>query len=396
MRKNVLFNIAALLALATLAGCASDDMLAQEEPTPLQPLPANQVQTKVVFSHQIDAADENSAQTLVPAQGYQKYFVAERTQGVFAFDAATNNKLWHTPLSDANHEPHNMKLSSGLTVGLNHVYIGNEHGTLFALDEKNGAEKWRVQLNSELLSPPLLISHYLIAHAGDGTIHAVDAISGEHLWQYKTRLMPLSLRGTSTPASDLGAVFVGTADGKVVILNLKTGLPYVTKQLYLPNGTNDLERVIDIDSQPVIINNTLYTLGYQGHLTAMDFQKNQIIWQQKYSGYRNFTHHLKTLFITDEYDNVIAVNRENGHEIWRNDALKRRKLTTLLLHKGLLIVGDFEGYVHFIDISTGLIVGRAHLSKTALVGQPIVIGKDILLQSQDNKLYRLAIQDKAS
>ncbi|MBL6735117.1 MAG: outer membrane protein assembly factor BamB [Shewanellaceae bacterium] len=395
MRMNIL-KVAALLYLIGLTGCASNKKLIDEQPTPLQPLTAFQVKTSVKFTHQIHTTDAENTQTLVPAQGYQKYFIAERNQGVFAFDATTNNKLWQAQLTDTGHDADNMRFSSGLTVGLNQVYLGSESGALYALDEQTGAQNWRIHLNGELLSPPLLISHYLIVHAGNGTIHAIDAITGQPLWQYQSRLMPLSLRGTSTPASEFGAVFVGTADGKIVILSLKTGLPYLSKQLQLPNGSNDLDRIIDIDSQPIIVDNTLYTLGYQGHLTALDFQKNQIIWQQKYSGYHNFTHHHNTLFITDEYDNVIGIDRENGHEIWRNQALKRRQLTTPLLYENLLIVGDYEGYVHFIDISTGIIVGRAHPSDTALVGEPIRIDNDILLQSQNNTLYRLTIEEKAS
>ena len=50
-------------------------------------------------------------------------------------------------------------------------------------------------------------------------------------------------------------------------------------------------------------------------------------------------------------------------ESWINDEYLNRDLSNAVSFKGNLVVGDFEGYVHIIDILNGRTVGRKKISR---------------------------------
>jgi len=68
------------------------------------------------------------------------------------------------------------------------------------------------------------------------------------------------------------------------------------------------------------------------------------------------------LYVIDDEDAVWAISRRNGATLWKQEGLLHRSLTTpLLLADGTLLVGDGEGYLHWLDVRDGSFVGRTRL-----------------------------------
>ena len=63
------------------------------------------------------------------------------------------------------------------------------------------------------------------------------------------------------------------------------------------------------------------------------------------------------LYLTNSDSVVIAMKRSDGAVLWEQDAMKRRGLSAPALDGDALVVGDFEGYVHWLDKATGEILG---------------------------------------
>ena len=84
----------------------------------------------------------------------------------------------------------------------------------------------------------------------------------------------------------------------------------------------------------------------------------QIWWARDASSYRGFTMDDEHLYLTNADSVVIAMSRSDGSVLWEQDAMKRRGLTAPALDGDALVVGDFEGYVHWLDKATGEIVAR--------------------------------------
>tara|TARA_B100001094_G_scaffold332707_1_gene405968 strand:- start:12094 stop:13290 length:1197 start_codon:yes stop_codon:yes gene_type:complete len=390
-------NIIKVLWISCLLQACSSDGYVPEEPATLNTF-KQVMEAKVDWSETIGSGVGDYYSRLNPAIGYGKYFAADRYSKVMAFDEQSGDVVWQTkildviekaPLNDVN----NARLASGLTVGYKKVFVGSEHGLITALDAETGRLLWSQKLAGELLSKPVLALNKVVVHAASGIIYAFDVETGKKVWDFYSALPALTLRGTSEPVAEYGAIIFGTAEGKLVVLDAQTGLPAWMSQLTVPQGTNDLERIRDIDAKVLVVDQSLYVLGFNGHLVSLNVRDGKVIWKRNYSGLNNLAVQGNTLFLTDARDNVISVDRQTGKELWRNKNLTLRQLTAPAVINGVVVVGDFEGYVHALDARTGAFVARVRADSHGLLGQPIVTDdKKFLFQSRDGDIARVVVK----
>jgi outer membrane protein assembly factor BamB len=89
--------------------------------------------------------------------------------------------------------------------------------------------------------------------------------------------------------------------------------------------------------------------------------------------------------VTDEEGFVWALDAESGASIWKQEALKYRRLSPPAAIGQYIAVADFQGYVHFLSPKDGRIVGRVHAASDPVVA-PMVV--------QDDRLYVLDTDGK--
>ena len=148
-------------------------------------------------------------------------------------------------------------------------------------------------------------------------------------------------------------------------------------------GVSEIERMIDIDADPVIAQNGLaYAVTYQGDLSAIDIEQGRTLWRNPTSSTKNIIHTKNTTFIIDSSDAVKSYDGVKGDILWVLEDLKLRQLTSPKKYKNYLISGDFEGYLHLIDLNTGLIEGRTRPSRQAV--KEVFVHKDIFFSLDDS------------
>ena len=81
-----------------------------------------------------------------------------------------------------------------------------------------------------------------------------------------------------------------------------------------------------------------------------------------------------------------ARGRRTGVSGWEEDALERREITGPAGAGSVVIVGDFEGYVHFLDATSGDFVARRRVSNAAIVAAPLVVGELVYVLATDGTL----------
>ena len=102
----------------------------------------------------------------------------------------------------------------------------------------------------------------------------------------------------------------------------------------------------------------IFVVGFQGRVAMLALDSGQIWWARDASSYRGFTMDDDNLYLTNADSVVIAMKRSDGAVLWEQDSMKRRGLTAPAIDGDALVVGDFEGYVHWLDKATGEIVAR--------------------------------------
>ncbi len=200
------------------------------------------------------------------------------------------------------------------------------------------------------------------------------------------QLPNLTLRGTGSAAYEAGGFFIGTADGKVAVVVKNNGQAAWEQAIYNPTGGNEFTRMADVDMTPLILGDNLYAVSYNGNLVSMELRTGRIIWTRKYSSFNELATAGLSLFLVDDHSRIYSVDRRNGLELWSNSELVNRTLTSPEVYKDYLVVGDFEGYLHFIDRSTGSIVGRIQVDSSGLFSQPLVVDDKIYVQGRSGKL----------
>ena len=332
-----------------------------------------------------------------PTIAYGKVFSASRHGNAYAFDESTGERVWATDLSDIDSElgffddKQSALISGGPVAGINKVFFGSENGEVIALDAESGELSWQGKVKGEVIAAPALDSGKLVVNTASGVMKAFNASNGQDDWQIEQDVPALTLRGISAPTISGGGVIVGAADGSLSVYLLEQGRQGWTVDIGEPTGSTELERVIDVDSTPLVYGENIYSVSSRGNLSAVELRSGRVLWQRQYSSFRQIAISGNSLFITDVKGHVYAVDRNNGLELWSQLLLTNRDVTGPAAFGDYVVVGDFEGYLHWLDKSTGEIVARHHVDGSGIFATPTVANDVLYSQSRDGDLEAITI-----
>ncbi|GLX82445.1 outer membrane protein assembly factor BamB [Thalassotalea eurytherma] len=393
--KKILTTLALVL---TLAACSSTDdeneAIAVAELTDIE----QQFEPQVVWSESVGDGIGDFFSRLKPAIAYDKVFSASREGDVIAFEEATGKKLWQINLRKPYAgnaiffgSDESAMLSGGPVTGGRKVYIGSENGDVYAIDEATGDTVWQVKVKGEVIAAPTFENNVVLVNTVSGLLTALDAKNGEELWQVEQDVPPLTLRGISAPSAASGGVLIGTPAGELTVYILESGQQGWSVNLGEATGSTELDRVVDVDSKPLVLGETVYSVSSRGQLSALELRSGRVLWQRQYSSYRQISISRNNIYLTDVKGHVYAVDRLNGLERWSNALLTNRNVTGPAVHGKYVVVGDFEGYLHWLDAQTGDIVARTEIDSSGVYTTPTVSGGILYVQSRDGDLEAIKL-----
>ncbi|RTR01999.1 outer membrane protein assembly factor BamB [Halomonas nitroreducens] len=377
------FMIAATAALGLLAGCAGQ-VEPQYPPKELQDT-AGTTSAETLWHEQVGDGLGLGGYPLSPARDGDVIFAADQHGLVQARDASSGETRWTVELSAG--------ASSGLTAVADRVYLGTRNGEVLALDQADGKVLWRTRVSSEVLAAPQANRELLVVQAVDGKVTALDRESGAERWVYSASRPSLTLRSTGTPRVIDQVTFAGLANGRLVTLDNRVGQPLWERRIATPEGRSEIERLVDLAGQPILTQDgRLFVTSYNGRLVALEATTGEILWSRDVSSYRTPVLVGDFLFVVDEASHLVALNAGNGEELWRLEALEGRGLTDPAFADGRLVLGDFEGYLHFIDAREGALVGRTEIDGSGISVRPLTDGRRVYALADDGSLEALELQ----
>ncbi|KTC86725.1 outer membrane protein assembly factor BamB [Legionella brunensis] len=310
-------------------------------------------------------------------------YTADANGLVQAVDKSSGKLLWSKKLTDG--------IVSGPTVSADSVALGTDSSTIVLLKQNDGRELWKAKVSSEALSKPIIANGKVIAKTIDGNLYALNIASGETLWVSEHGAPSLILKASSSPVVIAGKlVLVGYSDGKMDAVDLQTGHLVWQRSIAYASGSSDVERLVDIDADPIIRGDVAYLASYQGYVGALSLTDGQFIWRKPASVYKNMTIDGDTLYFTDSDDVVWAINRQNGQVNWKQVALKARGLTEPVLMGNRVIVGDKTGFLHVLAKNSGDLISRAQLSAPIMTA-PSISNNNIYVMTNNGKLNRFSV-----
>jgi len=243
-----------------------------------------------------------------------------------------------------------------------------------------------------VLAAPRAAEGVVVIYSIDGKVHGLSAENGETLWTYDRGVPALTLRGASSPALAPGVAVVGFDSGRVVALSLHGGQPLWETRVALPSGRSELERMVDIDGDLLIADNTVYVVTFQGRTAALDLDTGAILWRRDMSSHEGMGLDDQALYVTDDRSHVWALDRDSSSSIWKQDRLEGRALTSPASFDQYVIVGDFDGYVHWLSRDDGQFMARTRVDSSGIITAPVAAGDLVYVFGRSGKLAALRVK----
>jgi outer membrane protein assembly factor BamB len=329
------------------------------EPSPLVEL-EDPIQPQVLWTRQVGVGTDGQRLGLSPYLADGVLLVADARGRVEALGAEDGRPRWSVDLD--------MPLSGGPGAGEGLVLLGGGEADVVALSADNGSLRWTAEVSSEVLSVPAVTAGAVIVQTIDGKVIGLEVTNGNQRWRYEREVPALTLRGTGSPVVSGGAVYVGMSGGRLVALRADSGGVLWDATVTAPSGRSELQRLADIDGDPIVLGGGVFAATYQGEVAALEQSSGRAAWRQALSVHSSLGADRLGIYASDSDGVVWGLDIRTGSVRWRQEALKHRRLSDVAVIDGLVVVGDFEGYLHWLDREDGGLVARTRVGSAPITG----------------------------
>jgi len=375
-------RIAVVLALAVaLVGCGGkkDKSEPPAELTDFQP----SIVIDKVWSSKVGGKSERLRLGLRPATDGARIFAGAYDGQVASFDAETGDKVWSIKTG--------LPLTAGPGFGDGLLTFGTANGDLLALDAATGQERWRQPIGSEVLATPAIGSGVVVVRTVDGRLRGFSAANGSTVWTAEQTKPTLTLRGNTAPRVSGPLVVSGFNNGRVAAYEVASGDAAWEVAIANPTGRSELERLVDVSAGLQIVGNDVYVVGYHGRAVGIDLETGVVLWQQDMSSYAGLGADINNVYVTSDFDAVVALERQSGTQLWRQEALRLRDVTAPTRFANTLVVGDYQGYVHWLSPDNGDFLARERAAGQRISGAPLVVGQNVYVQGDDGTVAAFTV-----
>ena len=375
-----------LLSTVLLGGCSTDTQTlwgTYQEPVKPEALPeaTGASEMKVLWQKSLGAGADKGYAILKPVYGAggaggldgiggfdgpNGLYAASRSGRVFKLNPDNGATIWQRDLKAA--------VFSGVGVGESLAAVALDNGTVVALHADTGEVLWESPLNRQLSAIPVVGQGRVIARTAGGAVVGLSADTGALVWSFERTVPGLSIHGDSIPVISGDAVFVGLANGRLTANNVVSGREYWETEVSFARGRNELERLTDSDTAPLVSATTVYTATYQGNVAALRLQNAAVQWKAKISSRLPMSLGAGRLLVTNELGEVVAINAESGEILWTQEIFRGHGMSRPLVVAERVVVGDARGNLYALDINDGTLLEKRQVVSGAVVA--LVPGRD--------------------
>ncbi len=364
------------VVLGVLGAACSSQPIRPPSPLPVVTAPVS----SVAYQQRIGEKAEAYSGRFDAAEHQDLLYVAHPDGTLSAVERFSGALRWQRLL-----EP----LSAGVAYDADLLWVVSRAGELLALRADDGELAWKQALPSAVNTPPTARFGTVMVYGVDGSVALYEADSGKRRWATQAEQPTLTENATSRPVLVPGGAILGLANGRVAALRSDTGAPLWEAEVDERSDGSLSQSLRDVDGDIALDDDYVYAGSVSGRTISIDPANGQARWRSQLGVRGGMAIFDEALVGVDGDDHVFALRRADGSLLWRQDALRFRKLTKPVILGELLVVGDAEGYVHRLSLTDGRLVGQQRLSKAGFAGAPVVTPDGIYFQSWDGVLTRL-------
>jgi len=358
---------------ASLGACSLFSSSTAPKPAPLETLTPT-LQARVAWEARVDSVKFPLTITAVNDR-----FVVGGSDGVIsAISAADGTTLWRADIG------------KGLTAG-----VGSDGRFAAAVTRDNElvvteGDKilWRRTLTTPVVTSPFVAGERVFVLTLDRAVLAFDAADGRRLWELRRPGEPLTLQQAGVIGAYQNTLLVGQGS-RLAGIDPNRGLLMWEATVANPRGTNEVERLADLVGPLARDNDIFCARAFQSAVACVNAERGNTVWTRNNAGLRGVGADSTIVVGGDASDRLTAWGTRSGDVAWTADQFQNRKLSAPLVTDKSVIVGDSEGYVHFLSKDKGLTVQRLQTDSSGLAAAPVQLGGTVLVATRSGRLYAL-------
>jgi outer membrane assembly lipoprotein YfgL len=356
-----------LATVVALGGCGSD----KPKPTPLEAI-TPQIAGRAVWERRVDALPF----VLMPSARSEAFVVAGGDGGVVALAARDGAEQWRGSAG--------ARLSAGVGSDGRYAAVVTRDNELVVMDR--GEVKWRTRLGSLVATAPLVAGERVFVMGVDRVVQAYDVLDGRYLWTLRRPGEPLTLSQPGVVGAFKDTLLVGQGQRLTGVDPLRGSVRWEVA-IANPRGTNEVERVADLVGPAARAGDVVCARAFQSAVGCANVQSGTLLWSKNIGGAQAVGADAELVAGADGSGRITAWKAASGDLAWTAEQLLHRDLSGLLVIGRTVIVGDFEGQVHFLDRANGKTLLRLPTDGSPVIGAPVALGNTVLVATKKGGLF---------
>jgi len=375
--------------LLLISGCSTfQDWFSSDEEDATAPVELERIDTKVKLKKQwstkIGDGQGDGFYKITPTLVDGVIYVASSDGEVAAISAADGDRLWRVELE--------RPVSGGVGYHSRSLYLGGAGGSVLQLSADDGVVEWEAAVSGEVLAAPAVSDDWIIVQTYDGKLLGFQPGADEPAWTFTSDVPVLTLRGTSTPILVGGNAIAGFGDGKVVAVDVNSGNVSWESRIGVPQGSSEIDRIVDIDGAMTQQGIELFVASYQGRVAALDSRTGRKLWQQNVSSVTGTHLGFGNVYVADVDGTLSAFLRTGQGVRWQNIELGYRQLSRPTPVSSYVATVDFDGYLHLLSQVDGQIVGRTKIGGDAARADMIADSGRLIIFADNGQLLAYELE----
>lgn len=388
-------KILAVFFIVGLSGCATltnlsdsigdvftdaDNSEPPAELTEYQP----EIKLEILWDESDSDGNDDLALNLVPAVAEGRIIIADREGLIQARSLLDGELFWEVDTE--------LPISSGPVIDNDLLFVGTSKADVLALNTVTGEGVWKSRVSSEVMALPVVVEETLIIRSADGYDIALNRGDGTEIWAVEHTIPALSVRGEGAPVVIGDIVIIGYANGKLIALGAEDGAHIWETSIAIPRGRSEVERITDLNGTPILSDDMIFVSSYKSGVNAVTPVDGEVIWRNELlSSFQGLSADYSYLYLSDASSDVWQLDQRNGASYWKQTDLHQRRLTMPAVYGDYVVVGDFEGYLHWLSKTDGRLLARIEITDAPIVAQPVVVDDILYVYASDGTLAAVKV-----
>lgn len=260
----------------------------------------------------------------------------------------------------------------GLAFDDGKLFVSSGFGLVTALDAATGQQLWQQKLDATGSGTPSVAGGVVYLVAGDNTGWAIDANNGRIKWQLDSTPSANNILGGPAPALNGQVAIFAFGSGEVQAAFRGGGLRVWDAVISGQRRGLTRTRVTDITGDPVIVGDTLYVGTPVGRLVAMNAGTGDRLWTAEEGPLNPVWVAGGSVFLVSDRNELVRLDANDGSRVWGTKLPlfvkdRPRKQKEIFAHYGpvlaggRLIVASNDGLIRSFDPASGALVASVEI-----------------------------------